>query len=176
MADEENRCEVAMPLQLAREITRQGEARLMALMSLGTAADLRATTLCGIFGASGVAFGAAVLTSMVTGHPVPAVIVGGGVVSFGLLLAAGIAAHAAAPRDFYIAGGNPNLLREWSWDAGRWRSESEMLDATAARYARSIEENRKILDIESRAVKAALWVAGAAPIIGTVAFLVSASL
>lgn len=46
-----------MPLELARELSRQGQKRLDALISLATAADLRAATLCGIFGASAVAAG-----------------------------------------------------------------------------------------------------------------------
>jgi hypothetical protein len=48
------------PLELAREIARQGETRLMAVMGLATAADARATTLCGIFGAGSIGLGAAV--------------------------------------------------------------------------------------------------------------------
>ena len=53
-----------MPLALAREIERQGEVRLKALMELGTAADLRATTLSGIFGAAAIGSGAAALANL----------------------------------------------------------------------------------------------------------------
>jgi hypothetical protein len=56
-----------MPVELAREIARQGETRLAAIMSLATAADLRATTLTGIFGGASVAFIVAVLASFATG-------------------------------------------------------------------------------------------------------------
>jgi hypothetical protein len=161
------------PPQLAREIARQGEARLAALMSLGTAADLRATALCGIFGAAAVAIGAAVLTSIATGHLIVPLIVGGAIVSIGLLSAAVILAHAAAPRDFYIAGGNPDILKEWLWDAGKWRSETEMLEATGDRFARSIAENHRNLELGSRRVRFALWVALATPLIGITAFCIS---
>jgi hypothetical protein len=154
MADEENLgAAPAMPLQLAREIARQGEARLTALVNLGTAADLRATTLCGIFGASAVAIGAAVLAGIASGHSIPALIAGGTIVSTGLFLAAIIVAHAGAPQDFYVAGGNPDVLRQWSWDTDKWRSETEMLDATADRYARSIAANSQNTRARERASK-----------------------
>jgi hypothetical protein len=151
---------VPIELELAREIARQGEARLAAIMSLATAADLRATTLCGIFGTSSVA-----LTGL---------ILGGAVGAAGLFMAAFIAANAGAPRDLFIAGGNPDFLREWSWDAGKWRTEVEMLDATANRYAASIAANRDLLELGSKRVIAALWVAGASLPIGISAFVIQA--
>jgi hypothetical protein len=165
-----------IPIPLAREIARQGEARLTALSSLGTSADLRATTLCGIFGAVAVGVSAAVLANLVSDHPILTLTIGGAVVSLGLFLAAGIVANAAAPRDFYIAGGNPDILREWSWDGGRWRTETEMLDATADRYARSIAVNHENLELGSKRVRAALWVAGASPLVGVLAFFAAAKL
>jgi hypothetical protein len=165
---------VPIELELAREIARQGEARLAAIMSLATAADLRATTLCGIFGTSSVALTAAVLASIATGHAITGLILGGAVGAAGLFMAAFIAANAGAPRDLFIAGGNPDFLREWSWDAGKWRTEVEMLDATANRYAASIAANRDLLELGSKRVIAALWVAGASLPIGISAFVIQA--
>jgi hypothetical protein len=159
-----------MPVELAREIARQGEVRLTAIMSLATAADLRATTLCGIFGTSSVAIAAAVLAGIASDYPLIRLILGGVVVSAGLFMAAIIVAHAGAPRDLFIGGGNPDILREWSWDDGKWRNEVEMLDATASRYAASIAANRKLLELGSRRVRAALWVACTSPPIGVFAF------
>jgi hypothetical protein len=43
MTDISNSEPDAMPIELAREIARQGDIRLSALMALATAADLRAT-------------------------------------------------------------------------------------------------------------------------------------
>jgi len=163
-----------MPTEVAREIARQGEARLIALMALATAADLRATTLCGIFGASSVAIAAAVLSSIASGHGILRLSLTGGIVAFGLFFAALIAAHAGAPRDLFIAGGNPDILREWSWDAGKWRSQKDMLDATACRYAKSIAANRELLELGSRRMIAALSVAGASVPIGILAFFLQA--
>jgi hypothetical protein len=142
-------------------------------MALATASDLRSTTLCGIFGASSVALAAAVLASIASGHAILRLSLGGGVVAFGFFMAALIVAHAGAPRDLFIAGGNPDILREWSWDAGKWRSEVEMLDATACRYAASIAANRELLELGSKRVIAALSVAGVSLPIGMVAFFLT---
>lgn len=103
-----------MPIDLAREIARQGEVRLSAIMNLATAADLRATTLCGIFGAGFVGITAAVLAVLASNHPSSALIASGVILSFGLFVAAIFAARAGAPGDLFIGGGNPDSLREWS--------------------------------------------------------------
>lgn len=161
-----NNC--AMPLGLAQEISKQGEARLIALMNLATAADLRATTLCGIFGASAVASGAAVLAYYSSQNPLSNLIWAGSVTSILLFIAAIIAAIAGAPRDFFIAGGNPDSLREWAWNNNKWRDEIEMFDATAQRYADSIKKNREFLESGSTRIIWSLWVAAAAPILGTI--------
>lgn len=159
-----------IPVEVAREIARQGEERLRALMSLATAADFRATTLCGIFGAGAIATVAATLAYVASEGAAAPLIWSGGVMSAGLFIAAIITAQAGAPRDFYISGGNPDTLREWSWDAGNWRSEVDMLDATASRYAQSINRNREVLASGSRRVIWALWVAGASPFMALIAF------
>jgi hypothetical protein len=164
-----------MPLELAREMARQGEARLAAITGLATAADLRATTLCGIFGASSIAVAAAVLASITAGRPV-GLILAGAIVSIGLFGAALIAANAGAPRDFFVGGGNPEILREWSWNGEGWRSEAEMLDATACRYAASIAANRELLELNSKRVVAALCLAGSSLPIASLAFLMSAAI
>jgi hypothetical protein len=159
-----------MPIELAREIARQGEARLAAIMGLATAADLRATTMCGIFGASSVAIAAAELASIASGHAVPSVIVAGAAASLALFVAAFLAAYAGAPRDFFIPGGNPDILRQWSWDGGKWRGEAEMLDATACRYATSIAANGRLLERGSKIIKTAFWFAGTSIPIGVAVF------
>jgi hypothetical protein len=81
-----------------------------------------------------------------------------------------IAAFSGAPRNFHIAGGNPDSLRTWAWEAGGWRSEVDMMDATSMRYAASIEENRKVLESGSWRVNASLIIGGASPIMGLIAF------
>lgn len=146
----------------------------MAIMALATAADARATLLCGIFGAASVALGAAVLAYLGTDHHSARLIWSGTVTAVLLLAAAGIAAFAGAPRDFYIAGGMPKELRAWAWDrdGARWRSEAEMLDGNAQRLADAIELDRRLLDRESRRVIHSLWVAASAVILGPTAYFV----
>jgi len=80
-------------------------------------------------------------------------------VATGLLVSSIICAFAGAPRDFRIPGANPARLRDWSWTGSRWRTEAEVLDATAVRYGNSIDEDQKILAEGSRRLHAALLVA-----------------
>jgi hypothetical protein len=161
---------VAIPVDLAREIARQAETRLMAIMALATAADSRATMLCGIFGAASVGLGAAVLAYLGTDHHSARLIVTGAVTAVLFLAAAIIAAFAGAPRDFWLAGGMPKALRDWAWEGKRWRSEAEMLDGTAQRLADAIERDRQLLERESRIVISSLWVAAAAVLLGLIAY------
>ncbi|MGH6840092.1 MAG: hypothetical protein ACREDT_15145 [Methylocella sp.] len=172
MSDEKGENLCWMPVEIAREIARQGDVRLSAMMSLATAADLRATTLCGIFGASSVAVGAAVLTDIASEHPMTRAIIGGAILAIGLFLAAFTAAFAGAPRDFYVGGGSPDSLRDWCWANGKWRDETEMLDATGNRYAQSIAKNGELLEMGSKLVRRALWIAFASPVVGALAFFV----
>jgi hypothetical protein len=159
-----------IPIELAREIARQGDARLTALMGLATAADLRATTFCGILGAGSVGAAAAVLAVFVSEHRSAPLIAGGIVLSLGLFLGAICAAWASAPRDFFVGGGNPDKLRGWAWVGDHWRDEFEMLDASAERYARSIAANRTQLTSNSRWMKAALWIALATLVVSIATF------
>lgn len=161
-----------MPAEVAREIARQGEVRLSALMDLATAADLRATTLCGICGAGSVGIMAAVLAVLSSDHQSWPLIAGGVVSSFCLFISAIIAAMSGAPRDFYLGGGNPDTLRNWSWTGAGWRNETEMLDATGDRYARSIAANAAILRSNTWRIQASLWIAGVSPIFGLLAFFI----
>lgn len=155
-----------MPIGVAREIARQGEVRLVALMNLATAADLRATTLCGIFGAASIGIGAAILAYLGSDHPEMRLILSGSVAAFSLFIAALVAAVAGAPRDFWIAGGNPDKLRNWSWDNDKWRDEIDMLDATGQRQAQLIAANKKILEDGSKRITWSLLFALASPLLG----------
>jgi len=124
-----------IPTALAREIARQGEVRLNAVLALTTLAVNRAIMLCGIFGAASVALCAAVLTYLGTEHYALRLVWSGAATAGLLFLAAVAAAYAAAPRTFALAGGEPDLLRAAAWDGFGWREESYVLDATATRFA-----------------------------------------
>jgi hypothetical protein len=152
-----------MSIALAREIVRQGEARLTAAVSLATAADLRATTLCGIFGASAIGIGAAALAYLSSNHPSGGLLLGGAAAAALLFGAAFVAAWAGSPADFWVGGGSPDLLREWSWNNGAWRDELEMLEATAQRYASNLLKNDGAAQVRSRLLIGSLWTALASP-------------
>jgi hypothetical protein len=139
-------------------------------MALGTAADARAATFFGIFGAAGVAVGAAVLAYLGTDHHATRLVAAGAVTTVLLLGASVLAGYAGAPRDFWIAGGQPDELRDWAWNGTGWRDEAEILDGTAQRYAKTIELDRQILALESLRVRASMWVAGAAVAGGLVVY------
>lgn len=147
----------SIPVELAREIARQGEVRLEATLGITTIAVARGTSLCGIFGGGSIALGAAVLTYLTNGHPDVKVVTAGTVTSLLLLIAAVLAALAGVSRDFYISGGFPEDLRTWSWNGTRWRTEAEVLDAFGQRLSRSIEKSMWILARESRLLNWSLW-------------------
>jgi hypothetical protein len=171
MSDASGSSREAMPIELAREIARQGDARLSALLALATAADLRATTFRGILGASSIGAGAAVLAVLVSEDRSMSLVAGGSVLAFGLFLGAIFAAWAGVPRDFYLGGGTPDALRAWAWSGDRWRGESEMLDASAFRYAKSIAANDSLLRSNGRWMKRALLIAVVTPFASIAAFL-----
>jgi hypothetical protein len=155
-----------MSIELAREIVRQGEVRLAALTTLATAADLRATTLCGIFGASAIGIGAATLAYFTTTHTESGLILGGAAAACGLFCAALVAARAGAPSDFWLGGGSPDLLRQWAWNNGEWRGELEMLEATAQRHAESINKNGTASRGSAKRLVLSLLIAFASPALG----------
>lgn len=163
----------AMPVNVAREIAHQGELRLDALLKLATAADQRATTMCGIFGATCVAVFAGVLALFAASDPDIRLMVGGTVTAVCLFAAAVIAAMAGAPRDFYIGGGSPDLLRNWSWADGGWRDEVAMLDASAQRHAIAIAEDKKLLESGSKRVISSLVLGTAAAPAGIAAYFIA---
>lgn len=160
-------------LELAREIARQGEVRLEAILSLTAIAVARATTLCGIFGGGSIALGAAVLTYLSTGHPSARLIAGGTAASLLLLAASVLAALAGASRSILITGGLPEELRAWSWKGNQWCSEAELLDAFGQRLSNAIERNMWLLARESRLVNWSLRAALTAIAVGLLMYAVA---
>jgi len=170
MSCEAGGIEPGAPAELLREIVRQGEARLNAALNLATAADLRATTLCGIFGTSAVTLAAAVLAYLASGHTNSGLVLAGAIAGIDCFIAAMLAGVSARPRDFYVAGGLPDELRNWSWTGTTWRTASELLDATTQRYALSIRNNKTILESNSHFIKLSLLIGLAAPVVGALVY------
>lgn len=161
-----------MSTELARNIVEQGAARLDAATTLATAADLRSVTLMGIFGASAVGVGGAVFGYAVTDHSSTAVVLAGAITAIGLLVSSVLAGWTTRPTDFHVAGGDPVLLRDWAWTkGGHWRSELEMLEATALRYAASIRADEEVLRSGTALIRASLLVALASPLVGVAVFV-----
>jgi hypothetical protein len=168
-----NTPKIPINLEIAREIARQGELRLTGIMALAIAQDARATTLCGTFGAASIALAAGVLAYVGTDHHDSVLILSGAVTAALLFVAAIVAAYAGAPSEFWIPGGMPRDLRKWAWDVEhhRWRTEIEMLDATAQRLAIYIDRDKKALQREGRLVRLSQGIAFAAAIFGVACFL-----
>ncbi|MGH7082975.1 MAG: hypothetical protein ACREFV_10960 [Acetobacteraceae bacterium] len=163
-------------VELLREIACQGEARLDAALNLATSAELRATTLCGIFGTWAVTLEAAILTYLPSSHDHFALILAGAVAGGGFFIAAIVAGISGAPRHFHVAGGAPDELRTWSWTGANWRTADELLDATGQRYAQSIRTNEKTHRHGSRMIWISLAIGCTSPIIGGILYFTHANL
>lgn len=148
----------SIPIEIARELVRQGEVNLTAVLTIALAADTRANTYCGIFGAAALTIGGAVSANTIAEKPFYELTGPGVIVALGLLVSAVICAFAGAPRDFRIPGANANL-REWSWHGSQWRTEAEVLDATITRYGESIDADRTALEKGGRRLNVALVIA-----------------
>lgn len=159
----------SIPIEIARELVRQGEVNLTAILTIALAADNRANTYCGIFGAAALTIGGAVSANSIAENPFYQLTGPGVIVALGLLVSAVICAFAGSPRDFRIPGANA-ALREWSWDGSKWRSEVEVLDATIIRYGNSIETNRTALAQGGGRLNAALLIALSSFLVGAAYF------
>lgn len=164
----------SIPAGIAREIARQGEVRLSALMSLGTASDARAATLCGIFCTAFIALAAAVLAEFASDRHSMALIWSGTTSGLCMFIAAILAAIACAPGDWYVAGGNPDLWRPWSYSGGKWIDETSMLDALGVQYASAISTDKAILERDSKRVIWAMIFAIVAAPLGVMTFFMVA--
>ena len=158
---------------LLREFVRQGEVKLNAILELATAANLRATTLCGIFGTSSVALGGAVLAYAASNHQHLPLILAGIVAGLGFFIAAMVAGWATVPRDFYIAGASPLLpFRTRAWLGRGWCSLDEVLGAMGQRYAEDIAKDTEV--VRGRCSLCSVWAIGigfAAPWLGIAVYL-----
>ena len=157
-----DKSEQVPPIDLAREIARQGEVRLGATIALGIAADMRAATVGGILGATATAVTGAVLAHWISGQSQPEMIWAGSGVSALLFVAMVLCLLSARASSFMAPGGEPQAWRAWALVRNQWCGEAELLDATALRYDESINENRKQLSRNGRLFNWALILFGLA--------------
>jgi len=99
-----------VPESGVKELHRQGELCLLGTIQLALAADQRATTLSGIFGAGAVALAAA-MAGLVSGeHPNLVLIASAATTAFFLFVGALLCAWSAKPTDFFVGGYEPRYL------------------------------------------------------------------
>ena len=153
-------------LESAQELHRQAEACLSGTVQLAIAADQRATTMVGIFGAGSVALLAAIATVLAASSPHKPFIAGAGTMAAFFFAAALTSAMAAAPTDFHVGGYEPKRFV---------RSASDLL--WMLRYAVQdmqdrIDLNRAVLERSARLVRVAMAFALAAIPLGVMVFIV----
>jgi hypothetical protein len=132
------------------ELHRQAEACLDGTVQVALAADMRATTLAGIFGGGSVALLAGAATIVASGaydkfHPllVSALIVAGA-----WFVAAMLCAWAGRPSNFHLGGYEPRLFEKSATDV-TWmlRYATEDMQARIDSNRSALERNAKVLRI-----------------------------
>jgi hypothetical protein len=162
-----------IPKEVAREIARLGEIRLSASLTLALAADSRAVIVAGFLGVIATTVAVATLAYWIFAHLGGGLIYAGAVVATLLFVAMALALLSARATDFWVAGGDPDSLRSWAWDGEGWRSDTDLLDGSGARYQESISKNGDVLKNNGRLFNMALYIAVAALPAGLMAFLLA---
>jgi hypothetical protein len=153
-----------IPEAAVREILRQGETYLDATLKVAIAADQRATTLMGIYGAVGVALLVSAATIGTRAQPDFSLIVSLGVVASLLLLAGLICGRAGRPIDFYVSGYEPTKIIKSS------THELWLLRYVCEDVQRRIDSNRRSLERSSVLIVSSFIISGLAVIAGIIAF------
>lgn len=151
-----------IPDESVREMHQLAEACLAGTMQLGIAADQRATTMLGIFGAGSVALLAAIATILAATPKNWPFIAGAATAAVLLFIAAALSAWAARPIYFYTGGYEPRRLAPSAGNAV-W-----MLRYAIADLQVRIDANRVALERSSRLTNWAMLLALAAIVLGTI--------
>jgi hypothetical protein len=155
-----------VPQESVQELHRQAEACLSGTIQLAIAADQRATTMVGVFGAGSVALLAAIATVLAATSPHNSFIAGAGTMAALLFAAALTSGIAAAPTDFHVGGYEPKRFA---------RSASDfvwMLRYAVEDMQDRIEFNRAVLERSARLLRVAMAFAVAAIPLGVLVFSV----
>jgi hypothetical protein len=151
-----------------REFLARGQEMIKETLALAHGADLRGTTMMGIFGAVGVALFAAGATIIEGTHPSWPLSAGAITASIGLFLASATCAFAARPSDFFISGFEPKRLLS----SGARYDENRIRVLIAVTQDR-IEYNRTSLEQSARLISAAMVIGGIGLAAGGSVFLVA---
>ncbi len=148
------------------DFLRFGEEMVRSTLSLGHGADLRATTMMGIFGTVGVALFAAAATLIAASQPHWPGIVAATLGASGLFLAAAFCGAAAWPRYFFVAGFEPQDLLNSSAKNDRFR-----VRVLIAVVQDRIDHNRRAIIRAARLAMIAVWTAGFSVVAAVAVFL-----
>ncbi len=146
-----------------QELHRQAETCLSGTIQFGIAADQRATTLTGIFGAGCVALLAAIATVIAGSSPHKAFVGGAATIATLLFVAAMISAMACAPGDFHVGGYEPKRFARSAGDLA-WMLRYAVEDMQVR-----IDCNRAALERSARLVHVSMGLALAAIPLGILA-------
>jgi hypothetical protein len=149
-----------------KELVHQGEVCLSDTVRLAIAADSRATTFCGIFGAAGVALLAAAAANFASQHGESAFIAAAIVAGFLFIVASLFAAFAARPTDFFAGGDQPRRLANVTDSVAQLRY-------IAIDIQMRIDKNRTAMERSATRTNRALYIAGSAILAGAVVFIAS---
>ena len=151
-------------LESVQELHRQAEACLSGTVQLGIAADQRATTMAGIFGAGSVALLAAIATVLAATSPYTPFIGGAATMAGLLFMAALTSGMAAAPADFHVGGYEPKRFMRSAGDLA-WMLRYAVEDMQAR-----IDFNRAVLERSALRPRVAMWFAVMAIPLGVLVF------
>lgn len=155
-----------IPEAALREILRQGETYLDGILKVAIAADQRATTLMGIYGAVGVASLVSAATLGTRTQPDLPLIISIIAAALCLLVAGLMCGRAGRPIDFYISGYEPEKIMESSTE------ELWLLRYVCDDLQRRIDSNKQILKKSSALIFGSFAVAGSAVLVGLILFFV----
>jgi hypothetical protein len=148
-----------VPDESIRELHKQAETCLAGTVQFAIAADQRATTMAGIFGAGCIALLAAIATVLAATAPYSPFIGGAAGMALLLFAAAITSGMAAIPTDFHVGGYEPKRLA---------KSASDLI--WMLRYALDdmqdrIDVNRSVLERSARLLRVATaFAVGAIPL------------
>jgi hypothetical protein len=139
----------SVPESLVEELHEEGVLCLQGTLQLAVAADQRATTLTGVFGAGSFALLAAAATLLTASQPNQPLLWGASATAVFLLSAALFCAWATRPVNFYLAGYEPKLLTAAANDRG-W-----MLRCATEDIQMRIDSNRRVISRSASMVNSA---------------------
>jgi hypothetical protein len=154
----------SVPDSLVEELHKEGVLCLQGTLQLAVAADQRATTLTGVFGAGSVALLAAAATLLTVSQPNQPLLLGAIATAIFLLSAALFCAWAARPVDFFLVGYEPKLLAPAARDRG-W-----MLRCTTEDIQMRIDANRRVISRSALILKFGFLIAVCSVPAGIIAF------